>query len=66
WGPHPHPGVPTLTPQIPTWVSEGPSEDEAVCVNCGNNSVGERCEGCRPGFFLLDGVCTRYRGVPRA
>ncbi|XP_074427786.1 multiple epidermal growth factor-like domains protein 8, partial [Larus michahellis] len=44
---------------IPTWVSEGPSEEAAVCVNCQNNSVGERCDGCRPGFFLLDGACTR-------
>ncbi|NXT45308.1 MEGF8 protein, partial [Pelecanoides urinatrix] len=49
-----------LPPQIPTWVSEGPSEEAAVCVNCQNNSVGERCDGCRPGFFLLDGACTRY------
>ncbi|NXV94955.1 MEGF8 protein, partial [Calonectris borealis] len=47
-------------PQIPTWVSEGPSEEAAVCVNCQNNSVGERCDGCRPGFFLLDGACTKY------
>ncbi|XP_074991103.1 multiple epidermal growth factor-like domains protein 8 [Calonectris borealis] len=44
---------------IPTWVSEGPSEEAAVCVNCQNNSVGERCDGCRPGFFLLDGACTK-------
>ncbi|KAM9207897.1 LOW QUALITY PROTEIN: multiple epidermal growth factor-like domains protein 8 [Leptosomus discolor] len=44
---------------IPTWVSEGPSEEAAVCVDCQNNSVGERCDGCRPGFFLLDGACTR-------
>ncbi|GAB0200402.1 multiple epidermal growth factor-like domains protein 8 [Grus japonensis] len=45
--------------KIPTWVSEGPSEEAAVCVNCQNNSVGERCDGCRPGFFLLDGACTK-------
>ncbi|XP_053908557.1 LOW QUALITY PROTEIN: multiple epidermal growth factor-like domains protein 8 [Cuculus canorus] len=44
---------------IPTWVPEGPSEEAAVCVGCQNDSVGERCERCRPGFFLLDGVCTR-------
>ncbi|KAM6319723.1 LOW QUALITY PROTEIN: multiple epidermal growth factor-like domains protein 8, partial [Podargus strigoides] len=44
---------------IPTWVAEGPSEEAAVCVNCQNNSVGQRCDGCRPGFFLLDGACTR-------
>ncbi|OPJ90630.1 multiple epidermal growth factor-like domains protein 8 [Patagioenas fasciata monilis] len=45
--------------KIPLWVPEGPSEADAVCVNCENNSVGPRCGGCRPGFFLLDGVCTR-------
>ncbi|NWX38631.1 MEGF8 protein, partial [Notiomystis cincta] len=45
--------------QIHTWVSEGPSEAQAVCVNCQNNSVGDRCDTCRPGFFLLDGTCTR-------
>ncbi|KAM6289102.1 LOW QUALITY PROTEIN: multiple epidermal growth factor-like domains protein 8, partial [Aegotheles albertisi] len=44
---------------IPTWVSEGPTEAGAVCVGCGNNSAGERCQRCRGGFFLLDGVCTR-------
>ncbi|XP_050177488.1 uncharacterized protein LOC126643283, partial [Myiozetetes cayanensis] len=45
--------------QIHTWVTEGPSEADAVCVNCGNNSLGDRCDTCRPGFFLLDGTCTR-------
>ncbi|XP_014118538.1 PREDICTED: multiple epidermal growth factor-like domains protein 8 [Pseudopodoces humilis] len=44
---------------IHTWVSEGPSEAEAVCVNCQNNSVGDRCDTCRAGFFMLDGTCTR-------
>ncbi|NXW12155.1 MEGF8 protein, partial [Fregetta grallaria] len=55
----PAPHVPPA-PQIPSWVSEGPSEEAAVCVNCQNNSLGERCQGCRPGFFLLDGACTKY------
>nr|XP_041568334.1 multiple epidermal growth factor-like domains protein 8 [Taeniopygia guttata] len=44
---------------IHTWVQEGPSEAQAVCVNCQNNSVGDRCDTCRAGFFLLDGTCTR-------
>ncbi|CAN8178114.1 unnamed protein product [Coccothraustes coccothraustes] len=44
---------------IHTWVSEGPSEAQAVCVNCQNNSMGDRCDTCRPGYFMLDGTCTR-------
>ncbi|PKK16637.1 multiple epidermal growth factor-like domains protein 8, partial [Columba livia] len=44
---------------VALWVPEGPSEADAVCVDCANNSAGPRCGGCRPGFFLLDGVCTR-------
>ncbi|NXQ02786.1 MEGF8 protein, partial [Vidua macroura] len=55
-----HLGSPGRSPaQIHTWVSEGPSEAQAVCVNCQNNSVGDRCDTCRPGFFMLDGTCTR-------
>lgn len=45
--------------EIETWVAEGPSEDEAVCVNCQNNSYGDRCESCLHGYFLLDGKCTK-------
>ncbi|XP_043935354.1 multiple epidermal growth factor-like domains protein 8 [Protopterus annectens] len=44
---------------IPHWVSEGPAEDTAVCVNCQNNSFGEKCESCLHGFFLLEGKCTK-------
>ncbi|XP_014749771.1 PREDICTED: multiple epidermal growth factor-like domains protein 8, partial [Sturnus vulgaris] len=43
---------------IHTWVLEGPSEAQAVCVNCQNNSVGDRCDTCRAGYFMLDGTCT--------
>lgn len=46
--------------QIENWVPEGPSEDEAVCVNCQNNSYGDKCESCLHGYFLLDGKCTKY------
>ncbi|NXN16054.1 MEGF8 protein, partial [Indicator maculatus] len=53
-------------PQVPTWVSEGPSEAAAVCVGCQDHSVGERCQGCQPGFFLLDGHCTRSGGTEGA
>lgn len=45
--------------QIEKWVSEGPSEDEAVCVNCQNNSYGDKCQRCLEGYFLLDGRCTK-------
>ncbi|PNI95458.1 MEGF8 isoform 3 [Pan troglodytes] len=45
--------------EIENWVTEGPSEDEAVCVNCQNNSYGEKCESCLQGYFLLDGKCTK-------
>ncbi|NXA71215.1 MEGF8 protein, partial [Mohoua ochrocephala] len=51
--------VPVSPGQLHTWVSEGPSEAQAVCVNCRNNSVGDRCDTCRAGFFMLDGTCTR-------
>ncbi|XP_011762843.2 multiple epidermal growth factor-like domains protein 8 isoform X1 [Macaca nemestrina] len=45
--------------EIENWVTEGPSEDEAMCVNCQNNSYGEKCESCLQGYFLLDGKCTK-------
>lgn len=45
--------------QIENWVTEGPGEDEAVCVNCQNNSYGDKCESCLHGYFLLDGKCTK-------
>ncbi|KAK2088583.1 Multiple epidermal growth factor-like domains protein 8 [Saguinus oedipus] len=44
---------------IENWVTEGPSEDEAVCVSCQNNSYGDKCESCLHGYFLLDGKCTK-------
>ncbi|XP_048476526.1 multiple epidermal growth factor-like domains protein 8 [Rhincodon typus] len=44
---------------ITDWLNEGPWEDNAVCVQCQNNSSGERCESCLDGFFLLDGKCTK-------
>ncbi|XP_007430507.1 multiple epidermal growth factor-like domains protein 8 [Python bivittatus] len=44
---------------IPTWVAEGPAEDAAVCVNCQNNSFGDKCESCLHGYFLLEGKCTK-------
>lgn len=45
--------------QIKNWVTEGPSEDNAVCVNCQNNSVGDKCESCLSGYFLLQGKCEK-------
>lgn len=44
---------------IAHWVTEGPSEDNAVCVNCQNNSVGDKCESCLSGYFLLQGKCEK-------
>uniref|UniRef100_W5MAH2 Multiple EGF like domains 8 n=1 Tax=Lepisosteus oculatus TaxID=7918 RepID=W5MAH2_LEPOC len=47
-----------LDPQrIVQWVSEGPSEDSAVCVHCQNNSMGDKCDSCLSGYFLLSGKC---------
>ncbi|KAF3839320.1 hypothetical protein F7725_018037 [Dissostichus mawsoni] len=40
-------------------VSEGPTEENAVCVNCQNNSVGDKCESCLSGFFLLQAKCEK-------
>lgn len=45
--------------QIPDWVSEGPTEENAVCVNCQNNSLGDKCESCLGGYFLLQGKCEK-------
>ncbi len=45
--------------QIQNWVSEGPTEENAVCVNCQNNSVGDKCESCLSGYFLLQGKCDK-------
>uniref|UniRef100_A0A8B9H6U8 Multiple EGF-like-domains 8 n=1 Tax=Astyanax mexicanus TaxID=7994 RepID=A0A8B9H6U8_ASTMX len=44
---------------IMQWVTEGPTEDNAVCVNCQNNSVGDKCESCLIGYFLLQGKCEK-------
>nr|XP_033770020.1 multiple epidermal growth factor-like domains protein 8 isoform X2 [Geotrypetes seraphini] len=44
---------------IPNWVPEGPPEDSAICVNCQNNSVGDKCDSCLSGYFLLEGRCTK-------
>uniref|UniRef100_A0AAR2IQ65 Multiple EGF-like-domains 8 n=1 Tax=Pygocentrus nattereri TaxID=42514 RepID=A0AAR2IQ65_PYGNA len=44
---------------IVRWVTEGPTEDNAVCVSCQNNSVGEKCESCLSGYFLLQGKCEK-------
>ncbi|XP_074538910.1 multiple epidermal growth factor-like domains protein 8 isoform X3 [Halichoeres trimaculatus] len=44
---------------IQDWVSEGPTEENAVCVNCQNNSVGDKCESCLSGYFLLQGKCEK-------
>ncbi|KAE8593599.1 hypothetical protein XENTR_v10019212 [Xenopus tropicalis] len=44
---------------VSVWVSQGPTEDTAVCVNCQNNSCGEKCDQCLPGYFLLDKRCTK-------
>ncbi|KAG7276205.1 hypothetical protein CRUP_004796, partial [Coryphaenoides rupestris] len=44
---------------IQSWVSEGPSEESAVCVSCRNNSVGDKCESCLSGYFLLQGKCEK-------
>uniref|UniRef100_A0A8C9SJ64 Multiple EGF like domains 8 n=1 Tax=Scleropages formosus TaxID=113540 RepID=A0A8C9SJ64_SCLFO len=44
---------------IVKWVMEGPTEDNAVCVSCQNNSVGDKCESCLSGYFLLQGKCEK-------
>lgn len=35
----------------------GPMEDDVLCLNCSNNSEGDRCDSCKDGFFLLDNFC---------
>uniref|UniRef100_UPI00398F5FCF multiple epidermal growth factor-like domains protein 8 n=1 Tax=Pristiophorus japonicus TaxID=55135 RepID=UPI00398F5FCF len=45
--------------KITSWVLEGPVEESAVCVQCLNNSSGERCDTCLDGYFLLEGKCTK-------
>ena len=32
-----------------------PERDEPVCVNCGGNTMGLRCEWCKAGFFSSEG-----------
>uniref|UniRef100_A0A8C7C7Q8 Multiple EGF like domains 8 n=1 Tax=Oncorhynchus kisutch TaxID=8019 RepID=A0A8C7C7Q8_ONCKI len=55
-----HPQDHPLDPdRIVQWVSEGPTEDSAVCVSCQNNSVGDKCESCLSGYFLLQGNCDK-------
>ena len=41
-----------------------PERDEPVCVNCGGNTVGLRCERCEAGYFSAEeggGECRRCR-----
>ncbi len=45
--------------QIEQWAAEGPTEENAVCVSCQNNSVGDKCESCLSGYFLLQGKCEK-------
>ncbi|XP_035382451.1 multiple epidermal growth factor-like domains protein 8 isoform X1 [Electrophorus electricus] len=55
-----HPKDYPLDPDgIVQWLTEGPSEDNAVCVSCQNNSVGDKCESCLSGYFLLHGKCEK-------
>ncbi|KAG7216925.1 hypothetical protein INR49_001579, partial [Caranx melampygus] len=55
-----NPRIFSLDPnKIQDWVSEGPTEENAVCVNCQNNSVGDKCESCLSGYFLLQGKCEK-------
>uniref|UniRef100_A0A8C5QH50 Multiple EGF like domains 8 n=1 Tax=Leptobrachium leishanense TaxID=445787 RepID=A0A8C5QH50_9ANUR len=44
---------------IPGWVSQGPSEDVALCAHCQNNSCGDKCDVCLTGYFLLDKRCIK-------
>ncbi|KAK3088685.1 hypothetical protein FSP39_022382 [Pinctada imbricata] len=32
----------------------GPTRESASCQNCMNNTAGQRCEQCKPGFFRVD------------
>ncbi|XP_035278041.1 multiple epidermal growth factor-like domains protein 8 isoform X2 [Anguilla anguilla] len=55
-----HPNDYPLDPdKMVQWVSEGPTEDNAVCVSCQNNSVGDKCDSCLSGYFLLQGKCEK-------
>ncbi|KAG9328362.1 hypothetical protein JZ751_014459, partial [Albula glossodonta] len=55
-----HPEDYPLDPDhIVQWVAEGPPEDNAVCVSCQNNSVGDKCESCLSGYFLLQEKCEK-------
>ncbi|XP_076135995.1 multiple epidermal growth factor-like domains protein 8 [Alosa pseudoharengus] len=40
-------------------VAKGPTEDDVVCVNCQNNSMGDKCDNCLTGYFLLQGKCEK-------
>ncbi|XP_028836876.1 multiple epidermal growth factor-like domains protein 8 [Denticeps clupeoides] len=40
-------------------VVKGPTEDDVVCVNCQNNSMGDKCDSCLSGYFLLQGKCEK-------
>lgn len=53
------PSLYTFASQIEQWATEGPTEDNAVCVSCQNNSVGDKCESCLSGYFLLQGKCEK-------
>ncbi|XP_011483811.1 multiple epidermal growth factor-like domains protein 8 [Oryzias latipes] len=46
---------------IQTWVYEGPTEENAVCVNCQNNSFGDKCDSCLSGYFLLEEKCVKCK-----
>uniref|UniRef100_A0A1I8HNH6 EGF-like domain-containing protein n=1 Tax=Macrostomum lignano TaxID=282301 RepID=A0A1I8HNH6_9PLAT len=36
-----------------SWIQQGPSIDDAVCMNCDGNTEGSRCEQCSRGNYRL-------------
>ena len=38
--------------QITTWLDRGPRViEDTVCIFCGNNTQGNKCEECKDGYF---------------
>ncbi|XP_074654134.1 multiple epidermal growth factor-like domains protein 8 [Tubulanus polymorphus] len=43
--------LPLTLEGVTRWVKDGATEDSVVCVNCKDNTIGDRCQSCERGHF---------------
>jgi len=51
--------------QASMWLTRGPQKQEdAVCINCQNNTEGRQCSTCKNGYFRLDSMPAHHACIP--